>query len=75
MSRKFTHTVKLQNRNIFEKFKLNRNLQMIPFKMMYNMSVFCHWFSNKQLGGGGGGRGHLERPSSLDLFCKSVYFD
>ena len=28
---------------------------MIPFKMMYNMSVFCHWFSNKRLGGGAGG--------------------
>ena len=23
----------------FEKFKLNRNLQTIPFKMMYNMSI------------------------------------
>ena len=46
---------------------------MIPFKMMYNMSMFCHRFSNKRLGGGGGGR--PERPSSLDLLCKSVYFD
>ena len=28
-----------RNQNIFEKFKLNRNLQMIPFKRIYNMSM------------------------------------
>ena len=28
---------------------------MIPFKMMYNMSMLRHRFSNKRGGGGGGG--------------------
>ena len=42
---------------------------MIPFKMMYNMSMLRHPFSNEQWGGGGGGLNHLPL-----LFCKSVYF-
>ena len=46
------HT-KSRNQNIFEKFKLNRNLQTIPFKMMYNMSMLRHRFSNDGTGGGG----------------------
>ena len=57
--------LKSRNQNIFEKFKLNRNLQMIPFKMMYNTFMLCHRFSNERWGGGGGGR--PEPPSSLIL--------
>ena len=44
--------IKSRNRNIFEKFKLNRNLQTIPFKIMYNMSMLRHRFSNEWWGGG-----------------------
>ena len=40
--------IKSLNQNIFEKFKLNRNLQMIPFKMMYDMSMLRYRFSNEQ---------------------------
>ena len=35
---------------IFEKFKLNRNLRRIPFKMMYNMTALRHRFSNEWVG-------------------------
>ena len=28
----------------FQNFQLNRNLQRIPFKIMYNMSILRHWF-------------------------------
>ena len=42
--------MKSRNQNIFEKFKLNRNLQTIPFKMMYNMSMLRHRFSNERWG-------------------------
>ena len=41
---------KSRNQNIFEKFKLNRNLQRIPLKMMYNMSMLRHRFSNERWG-------------------------
>ena len=44
--------MKSQNQNTFEKFKLNRNCQMIPFKMMYNMSMSRRRFSNEQCGRG-----------------------
>ena len=54
--------IKSQNQNIFEKFKLNRNLQTIPFKMIYNMSMLRHWFSNERWGGG-----RPESPTSLIL--------
>ena len=37
---------------------------MIPFKMMYNMPMLRHRFSNERWGGGGGA---LEPPSSLIL--------
>ena len=65
--------IKSRNQNIFEKFKLNRNLQTIPFNMMYNMSMLRHRFSNERwavvVGGGEGGTlNHLPL-----LFCKSVY--
>ena len=40
---------------------------MIPFKMMDNMSMLRHRFSNERLGGGGA-LNHLPL-----LFCKSVY--
>ena len=46
--------IKSRNQNIFEKFKLNRNLQTIPFNMMYNMSMLRHWFSNERWGREGG---------------------
>ena len=46
--------IKSRNQNIFEKMKLNRNLQTVPFKMMYNMSMLRHRFSNERWGGGGG---------------------
>ena len=36
--------VKSRNQNIFEKFKVNRNIRRIPFKMMYNMSMLRHRF-------------------------------
>ena len=39
---------KVAKSKYFEKFKLNRNLQRIPFKMMYNMSMLRHRFSNKR---------------------------
>ena len=54
---------KTLNQNIFQKFKLNWNLQRIPFKIMYNMSMLRHWISNEWWG-------RLE-PLPL-LFCKSV---
>ena len=38
--------IKSRNQNISEKFKGSRNLQTIPFKIMYNMSVLRHRFSN-----------------------------
>ena len=60
--------IKSRNQNIFEKFKLNRNLQTIPFRMMYNMSVLRHRFSDERWGEGGGALNHLPL-----LFCKSVY--
>ena len=60
--------IKSRNQNIFETFKLNRNLQRIPFKMMYNMSTVCHRFSNERWGRGAA-LNHLPL-----LFCKSVYF-
>ena len=34
--------------NIFKNFKINRNLQIIPFKIMYNMSMLRHLSSNEQ---------------------------
>ena len=43
---------KVAKSKYFEKFKLNRNLQTIPFNMMYNMSMLRHWFSNERWGGG-----------------------
>ena len=52
------------------KFKLNRNLQRISFKMMYSMSMLRYRFSNERSGGGGGG---VLNQLPL-LFCKSVYF-
>ena len=52
--------IKSRNQDIFEKFKLNRNLQTIPFKMMYNMFMLGHRFSNERCGGGG----RPEPPSS-----------
>ena len=52
--------IKSRNQNIFEKFKLNRNLQTIPFNLMYNMSMLRHRFSNERWGG-------AESPSSLIL--------
>ena len=63
-SGKFVH--KSRNQNIFEKFKLNRNLQTIPFKMVYNMSMLHHRFSNEWW------RGLNHLPL---LFCESVYID
>ena len=42
--------IKSRNQNIFEKFKLNRNLQTIPFKMMHTMSMLRHRFSNERWG-------------------------
>ena len=66
ISRKFAQ--KVAKSKYFLKFKLNRNLQTIPFKMMYNMSMLRHRFSNEQWGGGGGGGGRPEPPSSLILY-------
>ena len=44
--------IKSQNQNIFEKFKLNRNFQTSPFKMMYSISMLRHRFSNERWGAG-----------------------
>ena len=43
----------------FQTFELNRNLQMIPFKMTYNMSMLRYRFSNEWWGWRG------EPPPSL----------
>ena len=40
--------IKSRNHKIFQKFKLNRNLQRITFKMMYNMFMLRHHFSNER---------------------------
>ena len=40
--------LKSRNKNILEKFKLNRNLRRIPFKMMWNMSMLRNRFSNER---------------------------
>ena len=62
-----------RNQNIFEKIKLNRNRQMIPFKMMYNMSMSRHRFSNEWWGGGGGKGQSIENfTSSSPLGCDFV---
>ena len=61
--------INLRNQNIFEKFKINRNLQRISFKMMCNMSMLrrlCYVIGS-QMNGGGGGGGRPEPPSSLIL--------
>ena len=50
--------IKSRNQNISEKFELNRNLQMISFDIMYNMSMLRHRFSNER-------EGRPELPSSL----------
>ena len=34
-----------RNQNIFKKLKINRNLQTVPFEMMYNMSMLRYRFS------------------------------
>ena len=60
---------KSRSQTIFQKFKLNRNLQRIPLKMMYKTSTLRHQFSNERWRGGGGGA--LNHPPLL--FCKSVY--
>ena len=60
--------IKSRNQNIFEKFQLHRNLQTIPFKIIYNMSMLRYRFSNER-GGGGGGGGLNHLPL---LFSKSV---
>ena len=65
ISRKFAH--KVAKSRYFEKSKLNRNIQMILLKMMYNMSMLRHPFSNERWGGGGGSLNYLPL-----LFCKSV---
>ena len=59
--------IKSLNQNIFEKFKLNRNLQTTLINMMYNMSMLRYRFSNEQWGEGAA-LNHLPL-----LFCKSVY--
>ena len=60
---------KIAKSKYFQKFVSNRNLQRIPFKMMYNMSMLRHWFgfqmNNERGGGGGGGGGGVEPLSSL----------
>ena len=40
--------IKSRNQNIFEQCKLNRNLQTIPFKMMYSMSMLRYRISNER---------------------------
>ena len=61
--------VKSRNQKIFQKFELNRDLQRIAFKVLYNVPMLHHRFSNERWGrGGGGALNHLPL-----LFCKSVY--
>ena len=64
--------IKSQNQNVFQKFKINRNLQRIPFKMIYNMSMLRHRFS-KNGGGGGGALNHLPLLFCKRNFAKSVF--
>ena len=56
---------KVRKSKYFSKFKLDRNLQKIPFNMMYNMSMLRHRFSNERWGAA---LNHLPL-----LFCKSVF--
>ena len=60
--------IKSRNQNIFEKFKLNRDLQIIPFKIMYNMFMLRHWFSNERWGAA------PEPPSSLRPRLHEIVF-
>ena len=61
--------VKSRNNNIFEELKLNRNLQRIPFIMMYNMSMLRHRLSNERGGRGGGGEGRGCTSLSYSVKC------
>ena len=68
--------IKSRNQNILKQFKLNRNLQTVSFKMMYNMSLLRHQFSNEQWGGGGGGGAPSTTFLSHSVKCVflSIYF-
>ena len=59
-----TQNYQTEQKDFGSKYFQNRNLQTIPFKMMYNMSILRHRFSNERWGGGGG---RPEPPSSLIL--------
>ena len=56
------HVIKI----FLKKIKLSRNLRSIAFKMMYNISMLRHQFSNERWRGEG--VNHLPL-----LFCKSVH--
>ena len=64
--------IKSRNQNIFEKLKLNQNLQNIPFKCC--IICLCYIIGSQMNGGGGGGGGRPEPPSSFILFkvCISI---
>ena len=48
---------KVANSKTFSKISIISESQKIPFKMMHNMSMLRHQFSNEQWRGGGGGGG------------------
>ena len=54
--------IKSRDQNIFQKFELNRNLQRIPFKMMYNVSMLRHRINGGDGGERGGERGWARTP-------------
>ena len=56
-------------REMTPQFKLNRNLQTISFKMMYNMSILRYRYSNERWWGGGGGGGGGALNHLPLLFC------
>ena len=50
----WSHSAKISHKLAkSKKFEINRNLQRLPFKMMYKMFMLRHRFSNERWGGGG----------------------
>ena len=58
---------------MFEKFKLNWNLQTISFNMMYNMSMLRHWFSNERWGGAPWQRWFLATRFLSEIFVSEIF--
>ena len=63
------YSFEARNLDTHSEAKLNRNLQSISFKMMYN--DLCYVIGSQMNGGRGGGGGALNHLPLL--FCKSMY--